>query len=194
MQVNRYNHLRLFPLQAFGEFFVPYIVDEGYYNLLCCQGSTLRDWMSNINAIHQHLQNTFPKSMTMPEFWCETNHDGSLRLFYYSSRGSFLAPLAVGLVREVARMQFELDIVMTQVTTQGKDGSRFTSWIVETNEPRDMYKMTTKVGGKNGEVNDPTRFPMPFKCPMTGVEVNIDEIPELVVTKRRRSLQSHSST
>jgi class 3 adenylate cyclase len=150
--------------------------------------------MSNINAIHQHLQNTFPKSMTMPEFWCETNHDGSLRLFYYSSRGSFLAPLAVGLVREVARFQFELDIVMTQVTTQGKDGSRFTSWIVATKDLEDMYKLTSKVGGKDGLENDPTHFPMPLKCPMTGMEININEIPEMVMTKRRLSLQSHTST
>jgi class 3 adenylate cyclase len=147
--------------------------------------------MSNINAIHQHLQNTFPKSMTMPEFWCETNHDGTLRLFYYSSRGSFLAPLAVGLVREVARLQFELDIVMTQVTTQGKEGSRFTSWMVDTSDPKDTYKLTSKLGRKDGVENDPTDFPMPLKCPMTGVEFNLDE---MVVTKRRLSLQSHIST
>ncbi|KAG7374610.1 adenylate and guanylate cyclase catalytic domain containing protein [Nitzschia inconspicua] len=176
--------------EAFGEFFVPYIIDEGYYNLLCCQGSTLRDWMSNINAIHQHLQNTFPKSMTMPEFWCENNSDGSLRLFYYSARGSFLTPLAMGLVREVARFQFDLDIIMTQVTTQGVDGSRFTSWIVETKDPEDMYKLTTKVGGREGLKNDPTNFPMPLKCPMTGMEINLDDVPGMVVSTSRGSLCS----
>ncbi|KAG7344816.1 adenylate and guanylate cyclase catalytic domain containing protein [Nitzschia inconspicua] len=179
--------------EAFGEFFVPYIIDEGYHNLLCCQGSTLRDWMSNINAIHQHLQNTFPKSMTMPEFWCETNRDGSLRLFYFSSRGSFLAPLAVGLVREVARFQFELDIIMTQVTTQGLDGSRFTSWIVETRDPQDMHKLTTKVGGNINVQNDPTKFAVPLKCPMTGMEIDLNDVPGMVVTKRRVSLRSVSS-
>jgi guanylate cyclase soluble subunit beta len=47
--------------EAFGKFFVPYINNEGYEDLLCCQGSTLKDWMANINAIHVHLQTTFPK-------------------------------------------------------------------------------------------------------------------------------------
>ncbi|KAG7344856.1 adenylate and guanylate cyclase catalytic domain containing protein [Nitzschia inconspicua] len=179
--------------EAFGEFFVPYIIGEGYHNLLCCQGSTLRDWMSNINAIHQHLQNTFPKSMTMPEFWCETNRDGSLRLFYFSARGSFLAPVATGIVREVAKFQFELDIIMTQVTTQGVDGSRFTSWIVETKDPEDMHKLTTKVGGKEDLQDDPTKFTMPLKCPMTGMEIDLNDVPGMVVTSRRESLHSVST-
>ncbi|KAG7370283.1 adenylate/guanylate cyclase [Nitzschia inconspicua] len=179
--------------EAFGEFFVPYIIGEGYHNLLCCQGSTLRDWMSNINAIHQHLQNTFPKSMTMPEFWCETNRDGSLRLFYFSARGSFLAPVATGIVREVAKFQFELDIIMTQVTTQGVDGSRFTSWIVETRDPEDMHKLTTKVGGKEDLQNEPTKFAMPLKCPMTGMEIDLNDVPGMVITKRRGSLCSVST-
>ena len=112
--------------EAFGVFFVEYIIGEGYEDLLCCQGSTLRDWMTNINAIHQHLQTTFPKKMTMPEFWCESNDDQTLSLFYYSSRGNFLAPLAVGLVTEVAKRQFDLDIVMTKKTAQGVQRAKFT--------------------------------------------------------------------
>jgi guanylate cyclase soluble subunit beta len=112
--------------EAFGKFFVSYIIGEGYENLLCSQGSTLKDWMTNINAIHQHMQSTFPKKMIMPEFWCEDNEDRSLTLYYFSSRGNYLAPLAVGLVTEVAKFQFELDIKMDIISRQGVDGSRFT--------------------------------------------------------------------
>ena len=114
-------------LEAFGKFFVPYIIGEGYESLLCCQGSTMKDWMTNINAIHQHLQTTFPKKMIMPEFWCECETDGSLTLYYHSMRGNLLAPLAVGLVREVAARQFELDLVMDKLTTQDVEGAKFTS-------------------------------------------------------------------
>ena len=117
-------------LYEFGKFFVPYIIDEGYENLLCCQGSTLKDWMRNINAIHGHLQNTFPKKMIMPEFWCQDNDDGSILLFYYSKRGSLLSPLAVGLVTEVAKRQFDLNICMNKLTTQGEDGSMFTWYVM----------------------------------------------------------------
>ena len=91
------------------------------------QGATLKDWMSNINAIHVHLQTTFPKKMIMPQFWCEDGEDGALLLHYHSQRGNFLAPLAKGLVAEIAQFQFELDIDMTKTATQGVDGAKFTS-------------------------------------------------------------------
>jgi class 3 adenylate cyclase len=141
--------------------------------------------MTNINAIHQHLQNTFPKKMIMPEFWCEDspNNDGSLLLFYFSHRGAFLAPVAMGLVTEIAKYQFELDVTMALLTTQGVDGSRFTSWIVATKDPKDMYKLTTKVGGRDGIANAPTNLPPSVaKCPMSGMEINFDEVPGYVVT------------
>jgi len=64
----------------------------------------------------------------MPEFWCEECEDGSIILYYQSKRGNCLAPLAKGLVTEVARMQFEIDLVMDRLTTQGVDGSRFTRY------------------------------------------------------------------
>ena len=87
----------------------------------------MKDWMTNINAIHSHLQTTFPKKMIMPEFWCEENMDGTLTLYYHSQRGNLLAPLAVGLVREVASRQFELDLVFEKLTTQDIMGAQFTS-------------------------------------------------------------------
>jgi hypothetical protein len=64
----------------------------------------------------------------MPEFWCEDNdHDESVTLYYRSKRGNLLAPLAVGLVKEVARRQFDLDISMNRLTTQDLEDATFTS-------------------------------------------------------------------
>ena len=117
-------------IEVAGEYFVHYAIQIGYENLLCCQGGNLREFITNINAIHQHLQTTFPNKMVMPEFWCESNKtDGSLTLYYYSKRGNLLAPLALGIVREVATLQFDLDIVMDQTSTQDVDGAKFT-WYV----------------------------------------------------------------
>jgi len=117
-------------MEAFGKFFAHYIRGEGYETLLCCQGSTLKDWMSNINAIHHHLQSTFPKKMIMPEFWCEDSatDDGSLVLHYHSKRGKLFAPLAKGLVEEVAKFQFKLDIHMERTQTQGVNDSKVTRY------------------------------------------------------------------
>jgi class 3 adenylate cyclase len=137
--------------------------------------------MTNINAIHQHLQNTFPKKMTMPEFWCEEHgRDGSLRLYYFSHRGAFLAPVAVGLVTQIAKYRFDLDITMTLLTTQGVDGSRFTSWVVATEDPRDMHKLTSKVVGPERAVTD-SAHSRRLQCPMTGVEIDVGDVPGYVV-------------
>jgi guanylate cyclase soluble subunit beta len=114
--------------RSLGAYWVEYIINEGYENLLCCQGHTLKEWMQGINSIHGHLQKTLPNKMKMPEFWCEENHDNTLALFYMSSRGSVYAPLAEGIVTEVAKREFKLDIVMNLVSIQGEEGARFTRY------------------------------------------------------------------
>ena len=87
----------------------------------------MKDWATNINAIHSHLQTTFPNKMTMPEFWVEVNEDNSLNLHYVSARGPILAPVGKGIVMAVAEKEFELDIDMQQLQTQGQNGAKATT-------------------------------------------------------------------
>ena len=172
-----------------GKFFAHSLMEEGYGNLLCSQGSTLKDWCVNINAVHQHLQTTFPNSIQMPEFWCQKNQNSSLTLYYYSSRGNYLAPLAVGLIEEVASFHFDLDIVMEMLTKQGIDGSKFTSWMVTTRNSQDLWKLchvsnspkATRNDTSNAATNNDT--PAMMKCPFTGTamtkkpeDVNTDTV------------------
>lgn len=114
--------------QFFGAYFVYYCMNEGFENLLFCQGRTLKEWMAGINAVHGHLQTAFPNKMAMPEFWCEENTDGTLALFYSSTRGSYMVPFAEGLITEVAKIHFELDITMTLMSIQGEEGARFSRY------------------------------------------------------------------
>ena len=112
--------------RLYGAFFVEYIMNEGYDNLLYCQGRTLKEWLTGINAMHNHLQTTFPNKIDAPELWVEENHDGTLTLFYTSSRGSVWAPYTQGLVTECAKRQFGLDITMDLISLQADEGARFT--------------------------------------------------------------------
>ena len=114
--------------RLFGSHFVHYIMQEGYENVLYCQGTTLKEWMTSINSLHNHLQTTFPNSIVAPEFWCEENYDGTLSLFYRSARGSVWAPYAQGIVTECAKQQFDLNITMEVVSFQEEDGARFTRY------------------------------------------------------------------
>ena len=114
--------------RLFGSHFVHYIMQEGYENVLYCQGTTLKEWMTSINSLHNHLQTTFPNNIVAPEFWCEENYDGTLSLFYRSARGSVWAPYAQGIVTECAKRQFDLSITMEVVSFQEEDGARFTRY------------------------------------------------------------------
>jgi guanylate cyclase soluble subunit beta len=168
--------------EAVGVFWVHYINREGYANLMSCQGSNLKDWMTNINAIHQHLQDTFPNKMTMPQFWCEdcTDGSGALTLHHYSKRGSLLAPVGKGIVMEQAKIHFGVAINMDQIQTQGVDGANMTSWVITTQNPSEQWKLTYKQGQQeslqDGQVSA-------MKCPFTGMTYQI-----------RRNSSSHSST
>ena len=69
--------------------------NKKYLNLkqiiyIICQGSTLRTWLSKINALHDHLESAFPRGMIKPVFWCEDDEDieGSIILHYFSKRGT----------------------------------------------------------------------------------------------------------
>eukprot|EP01083_Nonionella_stella_P035561 97031_1 len=73
-------------LEAFGQYFMEFTRHAGYDNMLSCQGSTLRLWLSNLNALHDHLQSSLPSGFVAPVFWCEDDEevDGSILLHYYS--------------------------------------------------------------------------------------------------------------
>ena len=130
-------------LELFGQFFLEYTIDKGYDNLLRCQGSTLRLWLSNLNAMHDHLQSSLPAG-NFPVFWCEncTAEDGAIILHYYSVRGPLLASVVVGITKEVAKTYFEVEIKMDKIATQGEDGSECTTWRISSVDPDKRHKLT----------------------------------------------------
>ena len=59
-------------LEEYGHYNIRYHFTHGYDALLKCQGSTLRQWLSNLNAMHDHIQKSFPGgNFCPPVFWCE---------------------------------------------------------------------------------------------------------------------------
>ena len=55
-------------LEIYGGYFIQYVKDEGYDNLLKCLGSDLHSWLCNVNHLHSHLSGALPK-MIPPQFW-----------------------------------------------------------------------------------------------------------------------------
>eukprot|EP00980_Cylindrotheca_fusiformis_P016266 scaffold4829_cov129-Cylindrotheca_fusiformis.AAC.26 len=131
-------------LYAFGEYFLDYVRDNGYSNVLECLGSNMRDWLSNLNSLHDHLQASYPEGFVAPVFWSEDDKDaeGAIIVHYHSRRGSLLVPLVVGLIKKVGLDYFDIEIAMDQLQLQDeKEGVRNTTWRVTTVDPTMVHKL-----------------------------------------------------
>ena len=146
------------------DYFVQYVQDNGYSNVLECLGSNLRDWLSNLNSLHDHLQASYPKGFVAPVFWSEDDNDdensggssdgnnrnnnrnnGAILVHYFSHRGSLLVPLVVGLIKRIAREYFSIEINMEQLQLQDESqGVKNTTWRVTTVDPDEAYKLRGK--------------------------------------------------
>mmetsp|Transcript_29543 Transcript_29543/g.45097 ORF Transcript_29543/g.45097 Transcript_29543/m.45097 type:complete len:753 (-) Transcript_29543:178-2436(-) len=181
-------------LEAFGQHFMEFTRHSGYDNMLSCQGSTLRLWLSNLNALHDHLQSSLPSGFVAPVFWCEDDEevDGSILLHYYSERGGLLTPIVVGVVKEVARYHFDLEITMQGLQKQNdpvpgsEDAStyEFSTWRIRTKEPSEQWKLTTKSEQGNATKEEsspaesaPLRSADLAQCPFKGMSEEFRKSP-----------------
>jgi guanylate cyclase soluble subunit beta len=175
-------------LESYGHFNIRYHFSHGHDALLRCQGSTLRQWLSNLNAMHDHVQKSFPgENFCPPVFWCEDcdTVDGSILLHYFSQRGNVLAPWVVGIVEELASSHFEVEVKMHRLAKQDEDGSKFTTWRITAVDESQQWKLSPKANGQScdGE-EDAVSFDgvqLPSKCPFTGnkLKKDIDESEEM---------------
>lgn len=111
-------------LEAFGMHWTLYTARKGYGELFRLGGSTFKEFMLNLHALHTRVAITFP-GLAPPSFWCTDVSDGSLRLHYQSKRPA-LGPMVVGLVRGLGVM-FKTEVAVSPVRTRdmGADHDEF---------------------------------------------------------------------
>lgn len=93
-------------LQQFGEQFIEWCHEYGYDHLLTLLGGNLLEFLSNLDALHDHLANEYP-GMRAPSFRCEpdANDSSSLLLHYYSERWG-LHDIVIGIIKSVAKDEY----------------------------------------------------------------------------------------
>lgn len=77
-----------------------------------------------------------------------------------------LVPLVVGIVEELARVHFELEIRMDQTSLQGDNGATFTTWRISAVDESQQWKLSPR-----NEAEEDVNFenvPIPAKCPFSG--------------------------
>lgn len=111
-------------LEAFGEHWILFTVDEGYGDLINICGSSFVEFLSNINSLHARIRLLHP-SISPPKIICSDIQNNSLRIHYYSKRDG-LAPMVVGLVKGLAkRFDTSVDIKVIQAKADGHDHDEF---------------------------------------------------------------------
>ncbi|XP_055535984.1 guanylate cyclase soluble subunit beta-1 isoform X2 [Wyeomyia smithii] len=103
-------------LELFGKTFFEFCQDSGYDKILQVLGATPRDFLQNLDALHDHLGTLYP-GMRAPSFRC-TETDGQLVLHYYSERPG-LEHIVIGIVKAVASKLHGVDVECKIILRKG---------------------------------------------------------------------------
>lgn len=104
-------------LGEFGKFWVEYISEQGFGDLLKLAGRNFPEFMSNLNNIHLRMGSTY-QGICPPSFTSTIIDNSTLKLEYYSSREG-LAPFLVGVFSGLGKL-FNLEIDITQAEENNK--------------------------------------------------------------------------
>ncbi|KYB27920.1 Soluble guanylate cyclase 88E-like Protein [Tribolium castaneum] len=104
-------------LELFGKTFFEFCQDSGFDKILQVLGATPRDFLQNLDALHDHLGTLYP-GMKAPSFRCTVRpEDGALILHYYSDRPG-LEHIVIGIVKTVASKLHGTEVVVDILKTK----------------------------------------------------------------------------
>lgn len=106
-------------LEAFGEHWVLYTVEEGYGAMLSMFGSDLRSFLGHLDNLHSHVGMAFP-DLRPPSFQVEPLDGQDAVLLHYRSVRAGLAPMVMGLLRGLGR-RFSQAIEVRQLERRAGD-------------------------------------------------------------------------
>ena len=101
----------------FGEQFLLWCQESGYAKTLQLLGRSLKDFLTNLDALHDHLSIIYT-NMNAPSFRC-TEEDGILLLHYYSVRK--LDSIVIGVVKSVGRELYNLEVDVSFAVRKGPE-------------------------------------------------------------------------
>ncbi|EYC18642.1 hypothetical protein Y032_0027g1630 [Ancylostoma ceylanicum] len=99
--------------EMYGCFLIEYTMEIGWDELVRSMSPNLKGFLDNLDSLHYFIDHVVYKAnLRGPSFRCEENPDGSLTLHYFTGRPG-LYPIVKGVLREVARRVFNIDINLT---------------------------------------------------------------------------------
>ena len=86
--------------EGFGKRFFLWCCEYGYDRTLQVLGATVREFLSNLDALHDHLASNLFPGMRAPSFRCTDGLSGEILLHYYSCRRG-LQHIVIGIIKAV---------------------------------------------------------------------------------------------
>uniref|UniRef100_A0A182NVG2 Guanylate cyclase soluble subunit beta-1 n=1 Tax=Anopheles dirus TaxID=7168 RepID=A0A182NVG2_9DIPT len=159
-------------LELFGKTFFEFCQDSGYDKILQVLGATPRDFLQNLDALHDHLGTLYP-GMRAPSFRC-TETDGQLVLHYYSERPG-LEHIVIGIVKAVASKLHGVDVEIKIIRRKGDP-------IAEPAAPVEPKQLEVEAPAKP---HTPGPVTVPAKSvPITSHDPAVPELANLGLCKR----------
>ncbi len=115
-------------LEAFGEYWTLFTAEEGYGFMLDAAGSTLPEFLQNLDVLHTRVGTMYP-GLKPPQFDCSNMTSNCLDLHYRSERDG-LDPLVVGLIKGLGK-RFNQSVTVEQTVAKsdsGKESVFHVSW------------------------------------------------------------------
>ena len=107
-------------LEVFGEYWILYTAEKGYGSMLDMAGSSLDEFLKNLNSLHSQVELKLPE-LKPPSFEIENIDQGAWRVHYHSDRAG-LTPMMVGLLKGLAqRFGHEGEVEIEASCAQGGD-------------------------------------------------------------------------
>uniref|UniRef100_A0A914Y2G8 guanylate cyclase n=1 Tax=Panagrolaimus superbus TaxID=310955 RepID=A0A914Y2G8_9BILA len=119
----------------YGAFLIEYTMEIGWDELLRTMSPNLKGFLDNLDSLHYFIDHVVYKAnLRGPSFRCEEGDDNSIILHYFTGRPG-LYPIVKGVVREVARRVFNMDINITiagrtQRSVQMSTGERIEEHVI----------------------------------------------------------------
>ncbi|GAB1601943.1 guanylate cyclase soluble subunit beta-1-like [Argonauta hians] len=147
-------------LELFGEMFFAFCQESGYDKILQALGGTTKDFLQNLDALHDHLASIYP-GMRAPSFRCsERAEDGAMILHYYSDRPG-LEPIVIGIVKTVAKQVYNSQVNVEVIQTKGDECDHVQFAITEQNKEKESTNTEMDVN-ENTLSTEPKMSPMSF--------------------------------
>ncbi|GCB71953.1 hypothetical protein scyTo_0008982, partial [Scyliorhinus torazame] len=113
-------------LQMFGKMFFEFCQESGYDTILRVLGSNVREFLQNLDALHDHLATIYP-GMRAPSFRCTDADKGKGLLLHYYSEREGLQDIVIGIIKTVSQQLHgtEIDMKVVQEKSEECDHIQF---------------------------------------------------------------------